>query len=89
MTYSFHPDAERELNASVDYYEECQVNLGVEFAYEVQKNNPKNFGVSNCLAKIRWRDTKMFNESLSIRCYLLPKKGRDYNFGCYATSKKT
>jgi plasmid stabilization system protein ParE len=37
MTYSFHPDAERELNASVDYYEECQVNLGVEFAYEVQK----------------------------------------------------
>ena len=37
MTYSFHPDAEAELNASVDYYEECQINLGVEFAYEVYK----------------------------------------------------
>jgi len=37
MTYSFHPDAEAELNASVDYYEECQINLGVEFAHEVYK----------------------------------------------------
>ena len=37
MTYSFHPDAEVELNASVDYYEECQINLGLEFAHEVYK----------------------------------------------------
>ncbi len=37
MTYSFHPDAEAELNASVDYYEECQINLGVEFAHEAYK----------------------------------------------------
>jgi len=37
MTYSFHPDAEAELNASVDYYEECKIDLGLEFAYEVYK----------------------------------------------------
>ena len=37
MKYSFHPDAELELNDSVDYYEECKTNLGSEFAYEVQK----------------------------------------------------
>lgn len=37
MTYYFHPDAELELNASVDYYQECQDRLGAEFAYEVQK----------------------------------------------------
>lgn len=37
MTYSFHPDAELELNASIDYYEECKTNLGSEFAYEVHK----------------------------------------------------
>ncbi len=37
MTYSFHPDAEAELNASVDYYEEHQTNLGLEFAHEVYK----------------------------------------------------
>ena len=36
MIYSFHPDAEIELNISVDYYEECKLNLGSEFAYEVQ-----------------------------------------------------
>ncbi len=37
MTYSFHPDAELELNASVDYYQECKDELGAELAYEVQK----------------------------------------------------
>ena len=37
MTYSFHPDAESELSASVDYYEECQTHLGLEFAHEVYK----------------------------------------------------
>ncbi len=37
MRYSFHPDAELELNIAVDYYEECKTNLGSEFAYEVQK----------------------------------------------------
>ena len=37
MTYSFHPEAELELNVAVDYYEECKVDLGAEFAYEVQK----------------------------------------------------
>ena len=37
MTYLFHPEAELELNIAVDYYEECKVNLGAEFAYEVQK----------------------------------------------------
>ena len=37
MNYSFHPEAEIELNFAVDYYEECKVGLGAEFAYEVQK----------------------------------------------------
>ena len=37
MIYSFHPEAEVELNIAVDYYEECQVGLGAEFAHEVQR----------------------------------------------------
>jgi len=37
MTYSFHPEAEIELNVAVDYYEEYEVGLGAEFAYEVHK----------------------------------------------------
>lgn len=43
MTYFFHPDAELELNVSVDYYEECKKNLGSEFAYEVHtlKGHPE------------------------------------------------
>lgn len=35
MIFSFHPKAEKELNYSIDYYEECQTNLGLEFANEV------------------------------------------------------
>ena len=37
MIYSFHPDAEVEFNVSIDYYEKCQTNLGLEFANEVYK----------------------------------------------------
>ncbi len=32
MKYSFHPAAEKELNDAVDYYNECQSGLGLEFA---------------------------------------------------------
>lgn len=35
MKYSFHPAAEKELNDAVDYYNECQSGLGLEFAKEV------------------------------------------------------
>ena len=35
MSFSFHPDAERELDDAVAYYEGCQAGLGVEFAEEV------------------------------------------------------
>jgi toxin ParE1/3/4 len=35
LKYSFHPIAEAELNLAVDYYNECQVGLGFEFAKEI------------------------------------------------------
>jgi len=35
LKYSFHPAAEKELNDTVDYYNECQNGLGLEFAKEV------------------------------------------------------
>ena len=35
MTFKFHPDAELELNFAIDYYEECQERLGLEFAQEI------------------------------------------------------
>ena len=37
MNYKFHPKAEIELNNSIDYYEECKINLGLEFANEVYR----------------------------------------------------
>ena len=35
MKYFFHSNAEKELEESIDYYENCQKGLGVEFAEEV------------------------------------------------------
>ena len=34
MNYSFHPAAAEELNEAIDYYNECQEGLGLEFAKE-------------------------------------------------------
>ena len=35
MTFSFHSQAECELDKAVRYYEECLTGLGIEFAEEV------------------------------------------------------
>jgi plasmid stabilization system protein ParE len=35
MNFSFHPEAEREFNYAIDYYENIQEKLGLEFAQEV------------------------------------------------------
>jgi len=35
MIFAFHPQAEAELNKSIEYYEEIEPGLGYEFAIEV------------------------------------------------------
>ena len=35
MKYSFHPAAETELNQAVEYYNQCQKGLGLEFLKDV------------------------------------------------------
>jgi Plasmid stabilisation system protein. len=35
MTFSFHPEAEEEFNAAIDYYEEREIGLGYDFSVEV------------------------------------------------------
>lgn len=35
MKCFFHPEAEIEFNKAIDYYEECNQNLGLEFATEI------------------------------------------------------
>ena len=35
MNFPFHPEAERELNQAVDYYNDCQPSLGLDFLREV------------------------------------------------------
>ncbi len=35
MTFSFHPEAEKEFSRAIDYYEEAEPGLGYDFALEV------------------------------------------------------
>lgn len=35
MKFEFHPEAEKELYAAIDYYEDCNKGLGYDFAIEV------------------------------------------------------
>ncbi len=35
MNYSFHEEAETEFFKAIDYYEDCQPELGYDFALEV------------------------------------------------------
>jgi len=35
MRVYFHPEAEKEFQAAIRYYEECQPGLGLDFAEEV------------------------------------------------------
>ena len=35
MKFDFHEDAEKELFAAIEYYEECQSGLGLRFSKEV------------------------------------------------------
>jgi plasmid stabilization system protein ParE len=35
MRFHFHPDADAEFDRAVEYYEQCQPGLGLEFAEEV------------------------------------------------------
>ncbi len=35
MTFRFHPEAEAEFVAAIDYYESCEPGLGQDFAVEV------------------------------------------------------
>jgi hypothetical protein len=35
MRYVFHPEAEIEFDAAIDYYEDCELGLGYDFAVEV------------------------------------------------------
>jgi plasmid stabilization system protein ParE len=35
MKYYFHPEADAELIAAIDYYEEKQIGLGYDFAEEI------------------------------------------------------
>jgi len=35
MNFSFHPEAEEEFIEAINYYEECRVELGLDFSREV------------------------------------------------------
>ncbi len=47
MTFSFHPEAEAELNQAIDYYEEIDPGLGWDFAVEVNSTVQRTIAFPN------------------------------------------
>jgi hypothetical protein len=84
MKYVFHPEAEVEFVAAIDYYEDCEPGLGYDFAIEVppsrtssvfQKLGPYSKTISGADRLIvspmalSMQSTKMFSSSfLSCTC---------------------
>lgn len=52
MKYQFHPEAEIEFNEYIDYYENIQENLGLEFAKEVYKAIQRVLNFPNAWQKL-------------------------------------
>ena len=52
MNFSFDPEAEKEFEQAVDYYNECQEDLGFEFASEVYKSIDHILGFPEAWAKL-------------------------------------
>jgi len=46
ISYRFHPEAEVELNLSIDYYESLEPGLGYDFAIEVYDTNGTKISAS-------------------------------------------
>ncbi len=67
MSYRFHPEAEAELNLSIDYYESIEPGLGYDFAIEVYDTITTRRGFPEGLDHRRRRRSQITREALSVR----------------------
>ena len=80
MRYVFHPEAEVEFDAAIEYYEDCEPGLGYDFAVEVHStienilSFPKAWPILE--DDIRCCQTRRFPYGIILcnqrRCYLRP-----------------
>ena len=52
MKYFFHPEAQKELNLAINYYEDCQKGLGFDFTNEVYKTIQRVINFPNAWQKV-------------------------------------
>mgnify|MGYP003958301265 FL=1 len=52
MSFSFHPEAEKELNKAIDYYEKIEPKLGRDFALEVYSSIQRSVSLPTAWAII-------------------------------------
>jgi len=68
MSYRFHPEAEVELNLSIDYYESIEPGLGYDFAIEVYDTIQRNVDFPKGMDPHRRRRSQVTREALPLRC---------------------
>nr|VFJ43678.1 MAG: hypothetical protein BECKDK2373B_GA0170837_100622 [Candidatus Kentron sp. DK] len=72
MNFVFHPEAEEELDAAIEYYEEREPGLGHDLAVEVYAIPPRNLTqLRECLGLVGGR-LRSCENSWGVACHPWP-----------------
>ena len=89
MNFSFHPEAEKELNEAINYYEDVEPGLGYDFALEVQFNHQSLSRFPKGMGHFGRRCQEIFGKTFSIWYSVLRRERRNIHCGSNASSPKT
>ena len=67
MRFYFHPDAKEEFDGAVDFYEQSQAGLGLEFAEEVYATIARIIPVSSIMVGTVPKLPPLPRQQVSIR----------------------
>ena len=89
MTYYFHEEAEKEFNQAIDYYEECQPHLGVEFAEEVFQTIQRILKFPDAWQTLHQDIRRCLTKRFPYWNHLLSQGKADRYFGSNAAESRT
>jgi hypothetical protein len=87
MTFSFHPEAEEEFSAAIEYYEERETGLGYDFSVEIF-TTIHNIKHSPCrVAGCRRRYPSLSRKPLPFWCSLQHRTKRHFHYCGHASTQ--
>ena len=86
MRFSFHPEAEAELREAVDYYEQVESGLGLDFAASSSQRHTKGRFLAEGVANDGRRNSQVVGEAVSLWCAVCGGGGLSLHLGRHAPS---